>query len=142
VKGKWGVGVIIRNDEGLVMASGTWVNSRSDNVLEAEAFAIMTAMRFAKECGFRCVELEADNESLIQRIKVGLDTDRSYLGLFLAEIHRLQSTFNICRFSFIPRDGNATAHSLAQLAHSEPNLVWIEEVPLAVHTMYFKDLLN
>lgn len=95
-----------------------------------------------KDYGFRQVQFEADNESLIQRIKVGIDVDRSYLGLFLSEIHQLQLNFDICHFSFIPRDGNHTAHSLAQLAHSEPNLVWIEEVPLGIHAMYFKDLLN
>lgn len=52
VNGFWGLGGIIRDSEGLVMATGTWLLPGNDNILEAEAFAMLTVMRFTLDCGF------------------------------------------------------------------------------------------
>jgi len=47
VKGKWGVGSIVRNEQGLIMAAATWESNGSTNVLEAEAFGMLKTMRFS-----------------------------------------------------------------------------------------------
>jgi len=39
-------------------------------------------------------------------------------------------------------NGNKGAHAMAQLAQSEPNKVWLEEMHLAINDVYFQDLLN
>jgi hypothetical protein len=44
------------------------------------------------------------------------------------EMHSLSLDFDFCRFSFKHRSCNKVAQSLAQLAHTKPNRVWIEEV--------------
>lgn len=62
--------------------------------------------------------------------------ERSYLGLFIQEIQRVQSAFDKCIFRFTPRSGNRVADSLAHLAHSDPNVVWIEEVPPAINDVF------
>lgn len=129
VKGKWGIGSIIRSDHGLVMAAATWVTNGSGNILEAEAYGVLKALKFLQECCFREINIEGDNEGLMRRLKDGRnDKDSSYLGLMIKEIHQLQSRFDTCLFTFIPRSGSKVAHNLAQLAHLEPNVVWIEVV--------------
>ena len=142
INGAWGLGGIIRDNEGLVMAAGTWLVHGHDHALEAEAFAMLTTMKFTAECGFRSVMFEGDNERLIRMVKEGLIQDRFYPGLMVQEILKTKLAFDKYLFSFIPRTGNKVAHHLAQLAHSDPNMIWMEEVPLAITSMYLHDILN
>jgi hypothetical protein len=85
---------------------------------------------------------ESDSECLIRKVKEDNTLDRSYLGLILQEIRKIQLGFDKCTFSFSHRNSNTVAHSLAHLAHSEPNLVWIEEVPTTINNVYFFDLIH
>lgn len=81
--GKWGLGIIIRDEVGLVMAASTWETDGNDRALEAEAYALLTGMRFAKDCGFRKVVFEGDNEKLMKMVREDYVQNRSYLGLML-----------------------------------------------------------
>jgi hypothetical protein len=85
---------------------------------------------------------ESDSETLIRMVKDTTQRNRSYLGSVIQEIWSTQSYFDTCNFAFTHRTGNKVADSLAHLAHEKPNLIWIEEVPVEVHSMYFHDLLN
>lgn len=68
VKGKWGIGSIIRSNHGLVMAAATWVTNGSGNILEAEAYGVLKALKFLQECCFREINIEGDNEGLMRRL--------------------------------------------------------------------------
>jgi len=83
VKGYWGIGVIIRNDEDMVMASATWRTPGFEDPTTAEACAIWKTMTLAKECGFRQVIFEGDCERVIRLIQKKERQDRSYLSLFI-----------------------------------------------------------
>lgn len=50
VKGVWGLGGIIRNEEGLVMVAATWRTQGYDDILWAEACALMNMLKLAQEC--------------------------------------------------------------------------------------------
>jgi len=124
------------------MVAATWRLPGLDDIMMAEAGALLATVRLVMDCGFRRVVFEGDNESLIRRIQNGKIDDRSYLGSFIMEIQSLQYYFDKCQFSFIPRCCNKVADSLAHLAHTDPNKVWIEEVPIVVHDVYFHDLIQ
>jgi hypothetical protein len=134
--GWWGLGSIIRDELGLVMAAATWRLKGSDEAITAEAFALLLTVRLARDCGF-----EADNERVIKLVQNEKIENRSYLGKILDEIRVLQSSFDTCQFRFISRKYNNVAHNMAHLAHSCPDRVWIEEVPLDVQDMYYHDIL-
>lgn len=102
----------------------------------------MMSLRFALDCGFRRTLFEGDNEKIFKRIQNVENEDRLYFGFLIKEIQILQSRFNTCQCNFIHREANSTAHSMARLAHSSPNRVWIEEVPSEILDVYCKDLLN
>lgn len=140
--GRWGIGAIIRNEEGLVMMTATWIVSGWKDPLMVEAFGMLTTMRFAKEGGFRHMIFESDSNILIRKMKYGDGDDRSYFGDIIQEIRKEQSNFDTCIFNFTPRSGNKVAHQLAQLAHTEPNMVWMEEVLEATTSLYFQDLIH
>jgi len=54
----------------------------------------------------------------------------------------LKTSFAYCLFTFAPREGKKVAHKLAQLAHSEPNKFWMDEVPYSIIEVYFHDLIH
>jgi ribonuclease HI len=137
VKNMWGLGAIIRNEFGLVMAAATWRLPGFEDATTAEACALWKTMSLAKECGFRRVIFEGDCEKVIRQIQNSNIQDRSYLSLIVKEIQHIQSFFDKCSFRFTHRSGNKVADRMAQLAHTDPNVVWIEEVPLAVTDVYF-----
>ena len=89
--GSWGIGAIIRDEEGLVMAAATWKITDGEDTLMAEAFSLLSTMRLAKDCGFRRVCFESDNERLIrlikeEQMKTEEKRNRSYMGHMIKEI--------------------------------------------------------
>ncbi|XP_024640753.1 uncharacterized protein [Medicago truncatula] len=76
----WGIGVIARNDEGLVMASGTWMRLGFHCAGTAEAWGLYQAVHFAHECGFNKVQFESDNERLIKLLQGSGGELPNYLG--------------------------------------------------------------
>lgn len=142
VLGHWGLGAIIRNEKGLVMAAATWLSPGSDDLLLAEAYALFRTMVLARDCGFQRIIFESDSKLLVHKVKDERIHNRSYLGYLIEEIRRQQCLFATCSFNFTHRSGNKVAHHMAQLAHEKPNEVWIEEMHVAINNMYFHDLMN
>ncbi|XP_075663284.1 uncharacterized protein LOC142632844 [Castanea sativa] len=68
---KAGLGVVIRNSNGLVLASLTQQIPLSATVIELEALAARRAMELALEIGLDSIILEGDNESLFKALKNG-----------------------------------------------------------------------
>lgn len=124
------------------MAAATWKVPGSENAMLAEAFGLLKSMTMARECGFRKVVFEGDNETIWKMVRKSNTEDRTYLGSVILEIQRIQLEFDICQFMFTHRENNVPAHQLAQLAISDPDNVWIEDIPPSINEVYFQDLLN
>jgi len=62
IHGSWGLGCVSRDENGLVMATTTWQRNGFECAASAEAFGILSAMKFAFDCGFRNVIFESDCE--------------------------------------------------------------------------------
>lgn len=132
----------MRNSQGLALASATWRVHGSDDVIVAEALALLYTIRLTLECGFRRMIFEADNQRLIRLVQNEKEEDRTYLGQIIGVIRQLQSHFDTRQFRHISRTCNKVAHCMAQLAHLNPDKVWIEEVPIEAQEMYFHEILN
>jgi len=103
---------------------------------QLKRLALLNSVKLARDCGFRHMEFESDSEHLVGMLKSKENRNRSYMGLIIREIISLMSHFDLCVFRRTHRLGNSVAHCLAQLAHSEPNRVWIEEVPVQIQSLY------
>jgi hypothetical protein len=79
-EGWWGLGTVVRDSQGFIMAAATWKCTGSDHAETAKAFGYLSAINFAKECGFRRVVIEGDNERIIRILQNNLTLDRSYPG--------------------------------------------------------------
>ena len=88
--GKAGLGVVIRNSEGLVMASLTQQIPLPATVIETKALAARRATEFALEIGLANIILEGDNETLFKALKNG-DNSLAQHGHIIKDILFLSS---------------------------------------------------
>lgn len=124
-----GVGVLIRNAGGQVMAA---LSSRGLAVLdsdEAEVLACRRALEFAAEAGFSDLIVGGDNANVMRSI-VSTQADWSRLGTIFDDVRCLAGRLRQVEFRTIRRTANGAAHSLARFARNiREEIVWLEEDP-------------
>ena len=137
-----GIGVVIRNDAGLVMASLTQEIPMPASVIEVEALAARRALELALELGFNDIILEGDSEILIKSLMNG-GSELAHYGHLAADILFLLSHFSKSRLYFVQRQCNRLAHSLARRASTPPLMsVWMEEISPDLTSVFLVDLHN
>jgi len=97
---------------------------------------------FASKRGFKKVHFESDNERLVRLLQGSEEVERMYLGSIIQSTKSLLSVFSEYKFTHVKRSDNVVAHCLAQLANTDPNKVWVDNVPIQVHHFYFLDLIS
>ncbi|PWA90132.1 hypothetical protein CTI12_AA102250 [Artemisia annua] len=90
---------------------GVRVECYAVSPLEAEAKAIMWAMTHARNRNFQNVVFESDSLSLVNALR-NRSTLRQRACLF-SQILDTSLAFSTCNWSFVKRDGNMVAHSIA-----------------------------
>ncbi|KAK2421540.1 hypothetical protein QL285_032158 [Trifolium repens] len=141
-EGRWGMGAIARDSGGNLLAAATWETPGADNPTLAEAAALYHSVRLASELGFNDVIFESDNATTIGLLRREDPIPRNYLGDFVKGIRYHKGLLSSCRFSHIGREANKVAHTLASLAHEEPNRVWINNTPPQIVTALLRDLIH
>ena len=124
-----GVGVIIRDEKGQIIASMAEKVPLPNSVAALEAVAAVKALNFAAELGLSSVVVEGYSEIAIKAL---LSEDISFAdhGHLVEEAKLIFALFSFCIFSHVKRQGNSVAHCLARHArHVSSKLVWIEDVP-------------
>ena len=134
------IGVVIRNDAGLIMASLTQQIPLPTLVIEVEALVARRALEFALDLGFDDITLEGDSELLIKNLMNG-GSKLTHYGNIAADILFLLSHFFKANLSFVRRHCNKLAHSLARRAIIPPIMsVWMEEIPSNLTSIFLVDL--
>ena len=139
-EGLAGLGVVIRNDHGLIMASLTQQIPLPSSVIEVEVLAARKALELMIELGFDNITLEGDSEVLIKSLVKG-DNSLAHYGHLLADIHVLMALFSSLRLSHVRRHCNSLPHALTRRASSTPDLsILMEEIPPDLNSVYLADL--
>ncbi|XVF59042.1 hypothetical protein PTKIN_Ptkin07bG0242400 [Pterospermum kingtungense] len=136
----WGIGIVIRNSEELVMAEkASKVLSVADS-FTVEALAAIQAMYFAFESGFRHVSLEGDALCVIKGLRGWMD-DLSPIGHIIEKGRSLKVFFPNCKFLHVKRQENMAAHILARLGlHRDEDEIWLEDCPDCIHAQFSLDM--
>ena len=113
-----GIGVVIRNHLGLVLAASRWFIHHVDNPELGEAIAMRHALIFAEDSGFQKILVETDCASLINKIKSKVD-DRSHTGAVVFNIKSRAPRFLSCCFTHVSRRCNEAAHVLGKSAEHD-----------------------
>ena len=106
------MGVVIRNDQGLIMASLTQQIPLPVLVIKVEVLATCKALELTLELGFDNITLERDSEVLIKSLAMGYNSLAHY-GHLIVDIHILMSQFSLLSLSHFRRHCNKLAHALA-----------------------------
>ncbi|GMY05131.1 putative ribonuclease h protein [Fagus crenata] len=136
-----GIGVIIRDSNGLIIASLAQKIPYPGSVELVEALAARRAVTFAFEIGAWKTEFEGDSEKIIKAIirKEPILTPYSHI---IEDIRCAEEKFQWFLFKHTRREGNKAAHALARLAKcSNDTDVWLETAPTAVGDVIHSDVL-
>jgi hypothetical protein len=147
VDGRWGLGAIFRDEKGQVVASATWERSGFNDPATAEAFALYLTTRLAAECCFTSVEFESDCFTVVKSVNSPEPSSRSYFGNMIRGVQVNIARFRQCSFKHIDRKANRAAHSLAGLAHSNPDYIRLEEthpliVPIVLMDLFYYNFFS
>ncbi|KAL0007162.1 hypothetical protein SO802_008664 [Lithocarpus litseifolius] len=139
---KAGIGVIIRNCHGMVMASLSQKISLPQTVVEMETLAATRALEFSLELGFSKAILEGDSETVIKALQDGSPSLAPFGLLLIRDAQEAANFFTCISYVHVRRNGNYVAHNLARYArHITGFSVWMEDVPFQTLAAYQADLL-
>lgn len=139
--GRSGVGTIIRNENGEVMAALSATGPFVQDSEEAEIVACRKALEFAKDAGFSDLVVEGDNVNVMRAITSNC-MDNSRLGTIIEDIHCLVSGLRWSSVSCVKSSANIAAHCLARFARNvSDELVWIEDCPQPARDALYNDSL-
>ncbi|XP_065637085.1 uncharacterized protein LOC136070709 [Quercus suber] len=137
-----GVGVIIRNGNGLVMAA---LSARGPTVMdsdEAEVLACRRGLEFALEAGFGDLIVEGDNLNVMRAV-VSNRSDWSRLGNLVDDVRHLAGRLRLVDFQCIRRSADGVAHSLARFARNiSEECAWLEDTPPPAAEALYVDSLS
>ena len=114
-KGKFGIGVIIRDSHGAAIASLSQLIPYAYQAADMEAIAANRALEFAWEIGINDVILEGDSSLVHLALKRG-EHSLSPFGLLVEDIKVSSASFRTLLYSHTKREGNKVAHRLARHA--------------------------
>lgn len=127
-----GVGVVIRNHLGEVMAALSerlpfWVDSDC-----AEAYAATKAVELARDLGLTDIHLEGDSLRIVKALREEAEFMSEY-GHILLQTVGVCKSFSRFHVSHVGRQGNGLAHGLARMArHQNYHQVWMEDLPASL----------
>ncbi|KAL2904012.1 60S ribosomal protein L18 [Bienertia sinuspersici] len=111
-------------------------------VVTGETMAVQRGLGVAMEAGLRNFIMEVDNMVPYHGLRQKKHEVSSY-GLILQDIYKLCLQRDNVSFSFIRRNGNQAAHSLANMSlNVNELLVWLEEALPVVMDIVRADLVT
>ncbi|KAL0005281.1 hypothetical protein SO802_012842 [Lithocarpus litseifolius] len=140
-----GVGVVIRDNEGEVIAALSKQIHQPLGPLEIEAKAMETGVSFAWDVGIREVIFECDSK-IISDALLGLCTPPMIISNILARVSLKFQDFGLAQVSHVRRQGNRLAHILTKhakdIVNSNNFVTWIEENPSLIESAIAHNVLN
>ncbi|KAL0013888.1 hypothetical protein SO802_000957 [Lithocarpus litseifolius] len=126
---KSSIGVIIRNSEGLVIASVAQQLSQAYQAAKIEAMAVVRALQFGMEVGLASVIVEGYCEMVAQTL-TEVNTGLSIYEQLAKDANLFSDFFSNLLYSHTKSDGNKVAHSMVRLSINFPDcVVWMEDIP-------------
>ena len=137
-----GVGVIIRNANGEVMAAMSAKGPPVEDSEVAETLACRKAMEFAIDAGFSELLIEGDNVAVMSSLSHG-GPNLSRIGHVVQDIQWLATGLRWAQFSHVKRSANSVAHVLARYAKNVvEEMIWLEETPPPAVEALFLDCMH
>jgi ribonuclease HI len=136
---KGGTGLILRDEEGSILAAASRHLKTCASPLEAETQACIDGLSRLSEWTNKMVILETDCQELVAMIN-DVATNRIPVAALVNSTKRLCQERNVGRVQFVSRDLNTVSHTLARLGcTSEIIHTWIREGPDVIKDACIQD---
>jgi ribonuclease HI len=113
--GPAGIGVVIKDDKGLIIAQhGAFIGETTNNV--AEYSALIEALKRAKELGATELQINMDSELVVRQMNGKYKIKEPRLQELAAEVFVLQNQFEKMVFTHVPRSQNKEADEMVNKA--------------------------
>uniref|UniRef100_A0A803NGI9 Reverse transcriptase domain-containing protein n=1 Tax=Cannabis sativa TaxID=3483 RepID=A0A803NGI9_CANSA len=140
-RNKIGVGIIIRNSSGQVVAAYSKPLTGRLKPQEMEAKALLIGINWAARCNLSINLFESDSLILVNSINSISNAISSFGDLVLDIKNRLSYLSSVC-VSHVKRDANQAAHGLAKHAlELDDDCMWFEEIPSTIFSVVVNDAL-
>ncbi|XP_075663101.1 uncharacterized protein LOC142632611 [Castanea sativa] len=137
-----GIGVVIRDSAGDVIAALSHKISRPLGALETEAKAMEIGIQFALDVGVRDVVFEGDALSICNALR-GVGEVLTFVQNVVASMSQRVKAFRKYAFSHTKRQGNIPAHLLTHHTRSvESYVAWLEECPSIIEHACAHDIVS
>jgi ribonuclease HI len=142
MSGTAAIGVVARNDQGVVVAALSAPISACYDVEEAEARAILEGLQMASDLKIKCVALESDSALAVDASNATTRNHSQFWSVY-KETGLAKSVFSSCSISYTRRKLNSLAHELAKRASvSGVCSRWFDPVPEDIASLAKRDLVN
>ncbi|KAK5784575.1 uncharacterized protein [Gossypium hirsutum] len=133
-------GLIVRDNDGFVLACGQSKMERVMDASVAESTTVVKAMEFALQLGYQKVIFEEDALNVIIGLQ-GRNKDLSCMELVISKGRSLALLFQICVFKHTKRKCNEAAHHLAKNCYFLCDAFWMEECLSFLYDTVIKDAI-
>jgi ribonuclease HI len=137
--GRWSYGMILRRADGRCVGAVTRVCDGSSDAAMAEATGLLEAIHFVEENHLSNIIIELDAAMIVQALS-RRDFPRTNWGNCVRKSARVIDRLTGISVTWVKREGNKAAHSLARWALREPNKVWLTNFPLCILTHIQNDM--
>ena len=137
-----GIGVVICDENIMVLASMAKQLPQLYTALEIKAMAASTALSFATQVGFHSGILEF-NSMVLATALIKNSTYLSMDGLSMDDIRFNARFFNQLLYSHVKREGNKVVHKLARHPFCISDFsMWMEDVPPPIRSVVQDDIVG
>ncbi|KAJ4719007.1 Ribonuclease H-like domain containing protein [Melia azedarach] len=140
-QGLIGLGAVVRNEKGEVLATATWRHIFPNDVEFVEALTIYEGLKLALSVRLHPLLIESDSKNMVDLI---LGKSKSFYEIRWLN-SKIQAVTNVvrCLVQFVPKACNMVADRLTKLALLYPdNCVWLEEAPLELDSLLYTDVVS
>ncbi|KAK3222493.1 hypothetical protein Dsin_009518 [Dipteronia sinensis] len=134
-----GMGIIIRNSAGEVMACCSQKVEANINKNIANLIAILRGFQFGIECGLNASKIESEDAIVVNWINQGVYRDSDF-GTILSDIDAMRAVVSPISFCNIPSIVHRAALGLAKNAlNINDDSFWMEDYPICISNIIEKD---
>ena len=112
-----GVGLVLISPEKITIEKSLRLGFSPTNN-EAKYEALLIGMAMVQKIGGKTVKMFSDSRLVVGQIKGELEAQDTRMQKYLSQARRIQTKFEFFDLSYIPRNGNTHADSLATIATS------------------------
>lgn len=129
--GRWGLGILLRRDDGSTVGAVTRVRTGSDDALLAESMDLQEALTLIQKWNLPKTIIEMDAKTVVDAVNWRTQPRSDWGNIVKACVKKMKERNNV-NVSWIRRIGNTAAHELAKWARYEPNKEWLCNFPTCI----------